>query len=53
MRFAGMLLLLAGWFVVLSALVLLASPGLRGVFVSSGAALEIVGFILAFRKETS
>ncbi|HEY4045829.1 MAG TPA: hypothetical protein VGM27_03090 [Acidobacteriaceae bacterium] len=51
MKLAGMLLLLAGWVVVISAVVLLASPLSRGLFVFSGFGVEMLGLVLAFRKE--
>ena len=51
MRLAGMFLLFAGWFVVVSAIVLLASPLLRSLFVLSGIAVEVAGLVLAFRRE--
>lgn len=48
MKFAGFLLLLAGWVLLLAAVVLFrtaAHP--RAIFVAVGAAIEIVGLILA------
>jgi hypothetical protein len=42
-------MLLAGWFLVLSAIVLFAAPALRGGFVLIGIAVEAVGMVLAFR----
>jgi hypothetical protein len=50
MRFAGILLLLAGWFLVLASIVLLGSPGPRGAFVFAGIAVEALGLILVFRS---
>jgi hypothetical protein len=49
MKLAGMLLLLAGWVLVVSALVLFARSGIRGLFVLAGFAVELLGLILAFR----
>jgi hypothetical protein len=43
-------LLLAGWFLVLAAIVLFASPPLRAAFVLAGIAVEVLGLILAFRS---
>jgi hypothetical protein len=50
MKFLGFLLLLAGWFLVLAAIVLFASPPLRAAFVLAGIAVEVLGLILAFRS---
>ena len=50
MKAVGFLLLLAGWFIALAAIVLFASPPLRGAFVLAGIALEVLGLILAFRS---
>ena len=50
MKAVGFLMLLAGWFLVLSAIVLFASPALRGAFVMAGLAVEAVGLTLAFRS---
>jgi hypothetical protein len=49
MKLAGMLLLLAGWVIVVSALTLFARPGLRGLFVLAGLGVEPLGLIVAFR----
>jgi hypothetical protein len=49
MKALGFLMLLAGWFLVLSATVLFAAPALRGAFVLAGIAVEVVGLTLAFR----
>ncbi len=50
MKAVGFLMLLAGWFLVLAAIVLFASPPLRGAFVLAGVAVEVLGLILAFRS---
>lgn len=50
MKAVGFLMLLAGWFLVLSAIVLFAPPALRGAFVMAGLAVEAVGLTLAFRS---
>jgi hypothetical protein len=50
MKIAGFLLLPAGWFLVLAAIVLFAAPPLRPVFVLVGIAVEVLGLILAFRS---
>jgi len=50
MKAVGFLMLLAGWLLVLAAIVLLASPVLRTAFVLAGIAVEALGMILAFRS---
>jgi hypothetical protein len=50
MKGVGFLMLLAGWFLVLGAIVIFPSPSLRSVFVLTGVALEALGLILAFRS---
>jgi hypothetical protein len=51
MKFAGMLLLLAGWAIVVFAIVLFPRSGLRGMFVLSGCGVELLGLALAFRSD--
>jgi hypothetical protein len=50
MKVVGFLMMLAGWFLVLAAIVLFASPPLRSAFVVAGIAVEALGLILAFRS---
>lgn len=50
MKVVGFLMLLAGWFLILAAIVLFASPPLRAAFVLAGIAVEVLGMILAFRS---
>ena len=50
MKVAGFLMLPAGWFLVLAAIVLFASPSLRATFVLAGIAVEVLGLIFAFRS---
>jgi hypothetical protein len=50
MKLAGFLLLLAGWGLVLSALVLLASVSLQAGFALAGFAVELLGLILVIRS---
>jgi hypothetical protein len=50
MKVVGFLMLLAGWFLVLAAIVLFPSQAFRGAFVLSGIAVEILGLVLAFRS---
>jgi hypothetical protein len=50
MKVVGFLMLLAGWFLVLAAIVLFASPPLRAAFVLAGFAVEALGLTLAFRS---
>jgi len=49
MRVAGLLLLLAGWALVICAIVLLASLAARTGFVLAGIGVEILGFVLLAR----
>jgi hypothetical protein len=49
MKLAGILLLLAGWGIVVSAVALFSQPGSRGVFVLAGLGVEVLGLVLAFR----
>ena len=48
MKLAAMLLLVAGWVIVVAALVLLPATS-RAVFVLAGLAVEILGLVLAIR----
>jgi hypothetical protein len=50
MKVVGCLLLPAGWFLVLSAIVLFAMGPLQVAFVLTGIAVEGVGLVLAFRS---
>ena len=50
MKVVSLLLLLAGWFLVLASIVLLASPPSRAGFVLAGIAVEALGLILIFRS---
>ena len=50
MKLMSLLLLLAGWFLVLAAVVLLASPPSRAGFVFAGIAVEILGLVFIFRS---
>ena len=50
MKVVGFLMLQAGWFLVLAAIVLFTSLPLRGAFVLAGVAVEVVGLTLAFRS---
>jgi len=52
MRAVGFLLLLAGWFLVLAAVVLLAAPVSRAVFVFAGVAVELLGLVFFFRSHS-
>jgi len=49
MKVVGFLMLLAGWFLALAAIVLFTTPPLRAAFVLAGAGVEVVGMVLAFR----
>jgi hypothetical protein len=50
MKAVGFLMLLAGWFLALAAIVLFASQSLRAAFVLAGIAVETLGLILVFRS---
>jgi len=50
MRIIGFSLLLAGWAIVLTAIVLLASPPSRAIFVLAGMAVETLGLVLVLRS---
>jgi len=50
MKFVGFLMLLAGWFLVMAAIVLFQAQPTRVAFVLVGVAVEVLGLILAFRS---
>jgi uncharacterized membrane protein YccF (DUF307 family) len=50
MKFVGFFLLLAGWLVVLAAIVLLGAPLSRAVFVLAGVAVEGLGLTFVIRS---
>jgi len=50
MKVAGFLMLVAGWFLVLAAIVLFAAQPMRAAFVFAGLAVETVGLVLVFRS---
>lgn len=50
MKIAGFLLLLAGWFLVLAALVLLRAAWPQALFVLAGAGVEVLALVLLFRS---
>ena len=49
MKTLGFLILLAGWAIVLAALVLLAKEDARGAFIFAGLGVEITGLVLVIR----
>ena len=49
MKLPGFLLLLAGWGIVLAAIILLMAAVPRAAFVAAGIAVEIVGLVLVIR----
>ena len=51
MKIAGFFLLVAGWMIVLSALVLLASASARAAFILAGVGVEALGLGLVFRAQ--
>lgn len=52
MKLAGFLLLLAGFAIVLAAIVLFSSNMQRGWFICAGIAVELLGLALVFRSHT-
>jgi len=50
LRTAGLLLLLAGWGLVLSAMVLLPAAATRTAFLLAGIAVQLFGLVLAMRR---
>jgi hypothetical protein len=52
MKLAGFLLLLAGWAIVLAAVVLLTPANTRSVFVLAGVAVEVIGLTLLIRSNS-
>jgi hypothetical protein len=50
LKLAGFLLMLAGWWLVLAAVVLLRALAAQTVFVLAGLGVEILGFVLAARQ---
>ena len=49
MKYAGLLVMPAGFFLAAAALVLFPEPGLRGTFVVCGVAVELLGLGVAVR----
>jgi hypothetical protein len=52
MKVVGFMMMLAGWLLVLAAIIILKSPPARGAFVLAGIAVESLGLILAFRSHS-
>ncbi len=50
MKAAGLILLVAGLAIVLSAFLLLSANAPRGAFVMAGIAVQILGLVLTFRS---
>ena len=50
MKAVGFLMLLAGWFLTLAAIVMFAVQPMRAAFVVVGIAVEALGLMLAFRS---
>ena len=53
MRALGFLLLLAGWGIVLAALILLTPGAARAAFLLSGVGVEAIGLVVVFRSHLS
>lgn len=51
MKFLGFMLLLAGWIIVVTAVVLLPAGALRAVFALAGAGVEVLGLVLIVRAQ--
>jgi len=49
MKYAGLLVMPTGFFLVVAALVLFADPGRRAGFVACGLLVELLGFAVAIR----
>jgi len=49
MKLAGLLLLVAGWVIVLGALLLLASAAPRAAFALAGIGVQVLGLVLTAR----
>ncbi|MDQ2898203.1 MAG: hypothetical protein M3Y07_00195 [Acidobacteriota bacterium] len=49
MKLAGLLLLTAGWIIVLAAMTILKSPDSRAIFPIAGFGVELLGLVLAAR----
>ena len=50
MKLAGFLLLLAGWAIVVTAVVLLAPADAKTIFVLAGVGVEVIGLTLVIRS---
>jgi hypothetical protein len=50
MRFAGFLLMPAGWIIVIAAVILLPAASSRSVFALAGVGIEMLGLIFALRS---
>ncbi len=50
MKLAGLLMLVAGWLLIVATVALLGVAPLRGGFVAAGAAVEILGLVLVVRS---
>ena len=50
MKLAGLLLLLAGWLIVVAAVILLIPADAKTIFVLAGVGVEIIGFTLVIRS---
>ena len=50
LKSVGFLLLIMGWLLVLSAIVMLRQPAARGGFAAAGMAVEALGLVLVLRS---
>jgi hypothetical protein len=53
MRLAGLLLLVAGWAIVLAAFLMLGAMAARAAFVAAGVAIELLGLGLLARSHVT
>jgi hypothetical protein len=50
MKLAGLLMLVAGWLLIVATIVLLGAAPSRGAFIAAGVAVEILGLVLVVRS---
>ena len=53
MKFTGLLILVAGWVIVLASMPLLASMKSRTIFVLAGLGVEVIGLVLVVRSHVA
>jgi len=50
MKLAGLLMLFAGWLLIVAAIALLGTSPMRGAFIAAGASVEVLGLGLLIRS---